>query len=84
MAGNAVNGKHYTLSGTYGQVTIPAGASSSTVTLTALTTTINNRGHETATMNLTLGSGYILGSPYTASVIIYNSSTSAQKPYTKR
>jgi Concanavalin A-like lectin/glucanases superfamily len=74
MAGNAKYSNQYTLSGTYKQVTIPAGASSATVTLTALMTG-NSHGSEVATMKLTSGSGYKLGSAYKASVTIYNSSS---------
>ncbi len=57
MSGNAILGSDYTLSGTPGQVTIPAGSSTGTVTLTA------NSPHAkkvTAQMNLTSGNGYVL------------------------
>jgi hypothetical protein len=79
MTGKAVYGGQYTLSGTYGQVTIPAGASSATVTLTALMTS-NTRGKEVAIMKLTSGSGYTLGSAYTPSITIDHSSSFADRP----
>ena len=47
MKGTAVFGRHYTLSGVFGEVTIPAGQTSAKVTLHALT-----RGRKTATMKL--------------------------------
>ena len=53
MSGTAQVGSDYTLSGTFGQVTIPAGQTSSTVTLHAL-----QRGRKTAIMTLTNGMGY--------------------------
>jgi uncharacterized repeat protein (TIGR01451 family) len=53
MSGTAHVGSDYTLSGTFGQVTIPAGQSSATVTLHAL-----QNGNKTATMTLNNGSGY--------------------------
>jgi len=37
MSGKAIFGTDYTVSGTFGQITVPGGASSATVTLTALT-----------------------------------------------
>ncbi len=57
MSGNAILGSDYTLSGTPGEVLIPAGSSTGTVTLHA------NYPHAkkvTATMNLTSGPGYVL------------------------
>jgi len=59
MSGTASLGSDYTLSGgTPGQVTIPAGQSSGSVTLSAAT----GRGTKkrTATMTLKAGSGYAL------------------------
>ena len=58
MSGNAMPGTDYVLSGTPNQVTIPAGQTSATVTLTVITT--KTKGKETAIMNLTAGSGYQL------------------------
>jgi hypothetical protein len=70
MSGTAGQGPDYTLSGTPGQVTIPAGQSSATVTLTAITDHVTE-GTETATMTLQPGVGYKLGNQKqaTASVI---------------
>ena len=67
MSGNATLGTNYSLSGTPGQFTIPAGASSATVTLTV--TKIGVTG-KTATMTLNSGAGYILSSPTSASVFM--------------
>jgi hypothetical protein len=68
MSGNATQGVDYTLSGTPGQVTIPAGQSSATVTLHAL----NNPpdGSESAIMTLNPGAGYSLSSSHSATVVI--------------
>lgn len=57
MKGKAILGTHYTLSGNYGQVIIPAGASSATVTMTALTSSLPQRGQKT-TMSIMSGPGY--------------------------
>ena len=65
MSGNAVLGSNYSLSGTPGQVTIQAGASSATVTLTELSAA---KRAKTATMTLTSGSGYFVARPTSASV----------------
>ena len=67
MSGGAILNRNYSLSGTPGQVTIPAGANSATVTLTVLS--IGSTGR-TATMNLVSGSGYSLSSPTKASVFM--------------
>ena len=67
MSGSAVLGKNYTLSGVRNQATIPAGATSTTVVLTA--TSVGNTG-KTATMTLTSGSGYAVSSPSSASVFM--------------
>jgi hypothetical protein len=58
MSGQARLDTDYTLSGTPNQVTIPAGETSATVTLTA--TTAKKKGKERAIMTLTMGSGYQL------------------------
>jgi hypothetical protein len=55
MSGGAILGTDYTLSGTPGQVTIPAGQSSARVILHALRNVKKN-----ATMTLTPGPGYFL------------------------
>jgi hypothetical protein len=67
MTGTAVLNKHYTLSGSPGEVTIPAGSSSATVTLTAGRP---GKKTKTATMNLAGGSGYTVSSPQNATVNI--------------
>jgi hypothetical protein len=65
MSGTATLGTDYTLSGTTGQATIPPGASSVTVALTALD---NNASpaNPTATMTLSAGAGYKLTKSKTA------------------
>ena len=68
MSGSATLGTDYTLSGTPGQVTIPAGQSSGSVTLSASST--NAKKKKTATMNLQSGAGYKLGKPKNATVTI--------------
>jgi len=57
MSGKAIQGSDYTLSGPPGQVIIPAGQTSGSVTLSAL---IDNKKEkaEKATMTLQPGSGY--------------------------
>jgi hypothetical protein len=65
MGGNAGLGSNYSLGGTPGRVTIPAGASSATVTLTELSAA---KRAKTAIMTLTSGSGYFVARPTSASV----------------
>jgi hypothetical protein len=65
MGGSAILNKHYSLSGTPGQVTIPSGANSANVTLTVLTIGTTAK---TATMTLQSGTGYTPSSPTSASV----------------
>jgi hypothetical protein len=60
MGGTATNGTDYTLSGTPGQATIPAGQSSTTVTLTATLDHVTE-GPERAIMMIQPGSGYRVG-----------------------
>jgi hypothetical protein len=72
MIGKALLGTNYTLSETYGQVTIPAGASSASVTLTALPNSFT-RGVKPATMKLRSGTAYNLGQPSSATIAIMNS-----------
>lgn len=67
MSGTAKRGTNYSLSGTYGQAVIPAGASSTEVTLTVLAAT---KKVKTAKMTLTSGSGYRVSSPTNATVSI--------------
>ena len=57
MSGKATQGTDYTISGTAGEVLIPAGQNSATVTLTALIDNVKEK-KETAIMTLQPGSGY--------------------------
>ena len=63
MSGTANNGSDYTLSGTFGQVTIQTGQSSATVTLHAVVDH-QNESSETAIMTLTNGTDYVVPSNY--------------------
>jgi len=67
MGGTAVFGTNDSLDGTFGQVTVPAGASSAAVRITELAAARRNKS---ASMLLTSGSGYIVKKPTTASVIL--------------
>jgi hypothetical protein len=67
MSGRAALGTNYTLSGSPGQVTIPAGAHSANVTLTAVSA---RRRPKVANMVLISGSGYSVSFPNSASVTI--------------
>jgi sugar lactone lactonase YvrE len=67
MAGRAKLDRHYTLSGSPGQVTIPAGANSADVILTCLRA---NRRPKTATMVAVPGATYNLSASSSASVTI--------------
>jgi hypothetical protein len=67
MGGSAIQGKLYSLSGTSGRITIPAGSSSATVNLTVLK---RPKKAKTATMTLASGSGYTLSVSKSASVTI--------------
>jgi hypothetical protein len=61
MSGQAILGTDYTLSGTPGHVTFPAGQSSATVTMHSLEESDERReGNEAATMTLSKGAGYKL------------------------
>ena len=73
MAGTAVLGKDYTLSGTSGSVVIKAGYGSATVTLNSLSGS-GSTTSPTATMTLGAGSGYTLSPVTQASVKIVTSS----------
>jgi len=59
MAGTAILGSQYTLTGVAGQVVIPAGSRSANVTLQATVTNVTT-GSETAVFLLQAGSGYKL------------------------
>ncbi|MEY2485670.1 MAG: large repetitive protein [Verrucomicrobiota bacterium] len=76
MSGKAKSGTDYTLSGSSGQIDIPAGAASATVTLTALTDMVAKEKNETVTMTLTKvakkGASYSLSSAKKATVTIVN------------
>jgi hypothetical protein len=69
MSGTATQGSMYSLDGTAGKVTIQAGQTSATVTLTELSAA---KRAKTATMLLNAGPGYILSKPSTASVLLNN------------
>ena len=72
MSGTATQGVDYTLSGTPGQVVIPAGQAAATVTLHALVDHVTD-GNEPATLTLNPGSGYSVSSPNAATIIISDS-----------
>ena len=61
MSGRATFGSDYTLGGTYGQVTIPAGKTTGMVTFRALVDHLKEN-NETATMTLLPGGCYMLPS----------------------
>lgn len=69
MSGKAVYGRQYTLSGSFGQATLPAGSTTTTVTLNSIANSVR-KGSKTATMMLIAGNDYQLGSPNRASVTI--------------
>jgi large repetitive protein len=69
MSGTATPGVDYTLSGTPGKVTIPAGQTFATVTLQSLHDNKNERT-EKAIMTLQAVSGYKLTKPKKATVSI--------------
>jgi len=71
MSGKAMYGTDYTLSGIFGQITIPPGASTATVTLNALTDNHREK-NEKATMTLLAGTGYNLPRNKKASLTIAN------------
>ena len=76
MSGKAKSGTDYMLSGSSGQVDIPAGASSASVTLSALTDKVPKEKNETVTMTLSKvakkGATYSLSSAKKATVTIVN------------
>ena len=59
MRGNASNGSDYTLDGTPGQVTIPAGQSSAAIAIHSVADHVREK-NETAVMALSNGAGYKL------------------------
>src|SRR6185312_13409622 len=67
LGGNATLGRNYQLSGTPNQVTIPAGATSATITLSVISVGYTGK---TATLILTSGSGYTVSAPSSASVFM--------------
>ena len=71
MSGKAMQGSDYTLSGNPGQVTIPAGSSSATVTLHAIADHIAEKT-ESAVMTLNKGSTYTVARARKATVSILN------------
>jgi hypothetical protein len=71
MRGTAQQGSDYTLDGTPGQVTIPAGQSSATIVLHAVADHVKER-NETVTMILVNGTGYKLPKRAKATVTIVN------------
>ena len=60
MSGKAGLGSDYTMSGSAGQITIPAGQNSGSVTLSAIADGVKEKA-EKATMTLQPGSGYNFG-----------------------
>jgi hypothetical protein len=71
MGGTAREGSDYTLGGNMGQVTIPAGQSSTTITLHTVADHVREKG-ETAAVVLTSGAGYKLPKRPRAAVTIVN------------
>jgi hypothetical protein len=70
MSGQAIRGKDYTLSGTFGKVTIPAGQSFATVTLHSIDEHERGETKETAIMTLKRGTGYeLLNSSATVTIL---------------
>jgi hypothetical protein len=69
MSGKAINGRQYTLSGTPGQAFLPAGSTTTTVTLTSIPNSIR-KGAKPAVLTITAGSDYQISSPSGASVTI--------------
>ena len=70
MGGKAILGSDYTLSGTAGEADIPAGASSTTVTLHAIAGVPTRKG-EKAILFLNSGNGYTVAKPKKAAVLIH-------------
>jgi len=70
MIGAASFGTEYTVDGAAGEADIPAGASSTTVTLHAIAGVPTRKG-EKATLSLVAGSGYKIIKPNKATVTIH-------------
>jgi hypothetical protein len=70
ISGKAQYGTDYRLSGVFGRVDIPAGASSAAVVLHALTDSLMEKKAEKATMKLSKAVAYKLSSPRKATVSI--------------
>jgi hypothetical protein len=71
MSGTATLGSDYTLTGSPGQVVIPANQKSATVMLHSVHDNVKE-SNETATMTLQAGQGYKVGNPSAATVTIIN------------
>jgi hypothetical protein len=71
LTGSAILNTHYTVCGTPGAITIPAGASSATIRISALANDLN-LGAEMATITLLKSSAYKLPKRATATVNITN------------
>jgi hypothetical protein len=71
MSGKAQFGNDYTLSGIFGQASIPAGASSTTIVLHVLSDAAKEKT-EKVTMTLSAGSNYKLSKAKKATVTIFN------------
>jgi hypothetical protein len=71
MSGKAQFGADYTVAGVFGQTDIPAGASSTTVVLHAVTDMLSEKT-EKAKMKLSRGAGYKVIRPKKATVTITN------------
>jgi hypothetical protein len=71
LGGKATSGTDYKLSGTSEQVVIPAGESSATVTLHALTDAVAER-NESVKIKLLKGAGYKPSPPKKATITIIN------------
>jgi hypothetical protein len=69
LGGTAVSGTDYTLSPAPSSVTIPAGASSKTITVTPINDVVME-GNETVVMTLSPRSNYTVGSPSSATVTV--------------
>ncbi|MEP7016383.1 MAG: hypothetical protein ABI925_13155, partial [Verrucomicrobiota bacterium] len=74
ISGTAHSGSDFTLSGTPGQVTIPAGQSSATVTLHAIIDHLKE-SKETVIMTLTSGTGYTISLQKKATTAIGKNNT---------
>lgn len=70
MSGKAIFGIHYNLSGIFGQMTIPAGASSASVILTPIANSPSNGRSMTAKIALQNAAGYKLSAAKKASISI--------------